>query len=83
VRVPSLTGSLTDCVFEMKRDTTVEEVNALLKAASESGPLKGILGYEERPLVSVDYKGLSVVGDGRRAFDDGRERADGENLRVV
>ena len=57
VRVPLLTGSLTDCVFQMKRATTVEEVNALLKAASESGPLKGILGFETRPLVSVDYKG--------------------------
>jgi glyceraldehyde 3-phosphate dehydrogenase len=65
VRVPLLTGSLTDCVFQMKRDTTVEEVNALLKAASESGPLKGILGYEERPLVSIDYKGspLSATVD--------------------
>ncbi|MEI8088053.1 MAG: ArsJ-associated glyceraldehyde-3-phosphate dehydrogenase [Opitutaceae bacterium] len=60
VRVPLLTGSLTDCVFEMKRDTTVEEVNRLLKVASESGPLKGILGYEERPLVSVDYKGCPL-----------------------
>jgi glyceraldehyde 3-phosphate dehydrogenase len=60
VRVPLLTGSLTDCVFEMKRDTTVEEVNGLLKAASERGPLKGILGYEERPLVSVDYKGCPL-----------------------
>jgi glyceraldehyde 3-phosphate dehydrogenase len=57
VRVPLLTGSLTDCVFQVKRQTTVAEVNALLRAASESGPLKGILGYEERPLVSVDYKG--------------------------
>ena len=57
VRVPLLTGSLTDCVFQMQRATTVEEVNALLKAASESGPLKGILGFETRPLVSVDYKG--------------------------
>jgi glyceraldehyde 3-phosphate dehydrogenase len=57
VRVPLLTGSLTDCVFQMKRDTTVEEVNGLLQAASESGPLKGILGFETRPLVSVDFKG--------------------------
>jgi glyceraldehyde 3-phosphate dehydrogenase len=65
VRVPLLTGSLTDCVFQMKRDTTIGEVNALLKAASESGPLKGILGYEERPLVSIDYKGspLSATVD--------------------
>ena len=56
-QTPLLTGSLTDCVFQMKRATTVEEVNALLKAASERGPLQGILGFETRPLVSVDYKG--------------------------
>lgn len=55
VRVPLLNASLTDCVFEVARSTTVEEVNQLLKAASE-GTLKGILGYEERPLVSIDYK---------------------------
>ncbi len=55
VRVPLLNASLTDCVFEVARATTEAEVNALLKAAAE-GPLKGILGYEERPLVSVDYK---------------------------
>jgi glyceraldehyde 3-phosphate dehydrogenase len=57
VRVPLLTGSLTDCVFQVRRDTTPEEVNALLKAASEAGPLRGILGFEERPLVSIDFKG--------------------------
>jgi len=55
VRVPLLNASLTDFVFEAQRKTTVEEVNALFKAAAE-GALKGILGYEERPLVSVDYK---------------------------
>jgi glyceraldehyde 3-phosphate dehydrogenase len=49
-----LNASLTDCVFELKTETTVTEVNAALKAASE-GSLKGILGYEERPLVSADY----------------------------
>ena len=54
VRVPLLNASLTDCVFEMDRATSVEEVNTLFKAASE-GPLKDILGYEERPLVSTDY----------------------------
>ena len=54
VRVPLLNASLTDCVFEVERDTTAEEVNALFKAASEGG-LKDILGYEERPLVSTDY----------------------------
>ena len=55
VRVPLLNASLTDCVFEVARPTTVEEVNALLKAAAD-GPLAGILGYETRPLVSVDFK---------------------------
>ena len=56
VRVPLTNASLTDCVFEVERATTVEEVNGFLKAAAE-GPLKGILGYEERPLVSIDFKG--------------------------
>ncbi|MDT8921338.1 MULTISPECIES: ArsJ-associated glyceraldehyde-3-phosphate dehydrogenase [Pseudomonas] len=55
VRVPLANASLTDCVFEVQRATTAEEVNALLKAAAEGG-LKGILGYEERPLVSIDYR---------------------------
>jgi glyceraldehyde 3-phosphate dehydrogenase len=54
VRVPLLNASITDCVFEMARETTVEEVNALFEAAA-NGPLKGILGYEIRPLVSSDY----------------------------
>ncbi len=56
VRVPLANASLTDCVFEVSRDTTIEEVNALLKQASEN-ELNGILGYETRPLVSVDYRG--------------------------
>ncbi len=54
VRVPLLNASITDCVFEMARETTVTEVNDLFKAAA-NGPLQGILGYEERPLVSSDY----------------------------
>ena len=54
VRAPVLNASLTDCVFELKRPTTAEEVNALFKSASES-VLAGILGYEMRPLVSADY----------------------------
>ncbi len=56
VRVPLTNASLTDCVFELERATTVEKVNALLKTASETY-LKDILGYEERPLVSIDYRG--------------------------
>lgn len=55
VRVPLANASLTDCVFEVKQATTVEQVNALLKQAAEN-ELKGIMGYEERPLVSIDYK---------------------------
>ncbi|ALI56189.1 ArsJ-associated glyceraldehyde-3-phosphate dehydrogenase [Celeribacter marinus] len=54
VRVPLLNASLTDCVFEMARETSVDEVNALFKAAAQ-GDLSGILGYETRPLVSSDY----------------------------
>jgi glyceraldehyde 3-phosphate dehydrogenase len=56
VRAPVLNASLTDCVFELQRSTTAEEVNALFAAAAR-GPLAGILGYEERPLVSADYAG--------------------------
>jgi glyceraldehyde 3-phosphate dehydrogenase len=55
VRVPLANASLTDCVFEMKRDVSVEEINKLMSDAAE-GELKGILGYETKPLVSVDYK---------------------------
>lgn len=55
VRVPLANASLTDCVFEVERATTADAVNALLKSAA-AGELKDILGYEERPLVSVDYK---------------------------
>ena len=64
VRVPLLNASLTDFVFEAERKTTVEEVNALFKQASEN-ELKDILGYEERPLVSVDY-----VNDPRSSIID-------------
>ncbi|NJP04796.1 MAG: ArsJ-associated glyceraldehyde-3-phosphate dehydrogenase [Chloroflexaceae bacterium] len=55
VRVPLLNASLTDCVFEGSRTTTVAEVNQLLQDAA-NGSLRGILGYEERPLVSIDFK---------------------------
>ena len=65
VRVPLLNASLTDCVFEVARPTTVEEINGLFQAAAE-GPLKGILGFEARPLVSCDY-----VNDPRSAIIDG------------
>ncbi|SFH31833.1 glyceraldehyde 3-phosphate dehydrogenase [Palleronia marisminoris] len=64
VRVPLLNASLTDCVFEVERETTVEEVNAVFRAAAE-GSLAGILGYEDRPLVSADY-----VNDTRSSIVD-------------
>lgn len=54
VRVPVLNASLTDCVFELNRPTTVTEVNELFRSAAK-GPLAGILGLEHRPLVSADY----------------------------
>jgi glyceraldehyde 3-phosphate dehydrogenase len=54
VRIPVLNASLTDCVFELERSTTAEEVNTLMQKAA-AGPLAGILGYEGRPLVSADY----------------------------
>ncbi|WP_025822409.1 ArsJ-associated glyceraldehyde-3-phosphate dehydrogenase [Shewanella marina] len=55
IRVPLANASITDCVFEVKRATTAAEVNQLLKQAAMT-ELNGILGYEERPLVSIDYK---------------------------
>jgi glyceraldehyde 3-phosphate dehydrogenase len=55
VRVPLLTGSLTDCVFEVARETDADEVNGLFAEAAKDGPLKGILGFEPRPLVSSDF----------------------------
>jgi glyceraldehyde 3-phosphate dehydrogenase len=55
VRVPLANASLTDCVFEVERPTTRDEVNGFLREAAD-GELKDILGYEERPLVSIDYK---------------------------
>jgi glyceraldehyde-3-phosphate dehydrogenase/erythrose-4-phosphate dehydrogenase len=55
VRVPLLNASITDCVFVVKQTVTAAQVNEALKKASESGPLKGILGYETKPLVSTDY----------------------------
>jgi glyceraldehyde 3-phosphate dehydrogenase len=64
VRVPLLNASLTDAVFELERSVTVEEANTAFEAAA-NGPLHGILGYETRPLVSVDF-----VNDSRSAIID-------------
>jgi glyceraldehyde 3-phosphate dehydrogenase len=55
VRVPTINVSIVDLSFVAARDTTVEEVNGIMKAASESGPLKGLLGYNAAPLVSIDF----------------------------
>ena len=55
IRVPTINVSLVDLTFTPKRATTIEEINALVKAAAGSGPLKGILAYTEAPLVSIDY----------------------------
>ena len=78
VRAPVLNASLTDCVFEMSRAVTVEEINELFRAAA-SGPLAGILGFETRPLVSADY-----VNDTRSAIVDALSTmvTDGTMLKV-
>ena len=78
VRAPVLNASLTDCVFELRRETTVEEVNDLFAAAAR-GPLTGILGYEARPLVSADY-----CNDSRSSIVDGPSTlvTDGTLLKV-
>ncbi len=79
VRAPVLNASLTDCVFELKRETTAAEVNALFAAAASSAPLQGILGFEQRPLVSADY-----ARDTRSSIVDGPSTlvTDGTLLKV-
>jgi glyceraldehyde 3-phosphate dehydrogenase len=79
VRVPLLNASLTDAVFTLSRDVTVGEVNAALRAAAE-GPLRGILGFENRPLVSADY-----VNDPRSGIVDGPSTmvVDGSMVKVL
>ena len=80
VRVPVPDGSLVDLTFTPKRDTSKEEVNAILKAAAESGPLKGVLVYSEDPLVSID-----IVHTPASSTVDSLETAvlDGKLVRVV
>ena len=80
IRVPVPDGSLIDLTFTPKRDTTRDEVNALLKAASESGPLKGVLYYSDEPLVSID-----IVHTPASSTIDSLETAvlDGKLVRVV
>ena len=80
VRVPVPDGSLIDLTFTPSRDTTREEVNAILKAASESGPLKGVLEYSDEPLVSID-----IVHNPASSTIDSLETAviDGKLVRVL
>jgi glyceraldehyde 3-phosphate dehydrogenase len=79
VRVPLLNASLTDCVFTMRRDVTVDEVNGLLRDAAE-GELRGVLGFETRPLVSADY-----TNDTRSGVVDGPSTMviDGRMVKVL
>ncbi|NIJ20090.1 glyceraldehyde 3-phosphate dehydrogenase [Sphingomonas naasensis] len=80
IRVPVPDGSLVDLTFTPKRDTTRDEINAILKAASESGPLKGVLVYSDEPLVSID-----IVHTPASSTVDSLETAviDGKLVRVV
>ena len=80
VRVPTANVSLIDLTFTPGRDTSVEEVNAALKKASESGPLKGVLAYTDEPLVSIDFN-----GDPASSTVDSLETAvlEGKLVRVV
>jgi glyceraldehyde 3-phosphate dehydrogenase len=80
VRAPVPTGSVVDLTVECERATSVEEVNGALKAASESGPLKGIMAYTEDPIVSTD-----IVGDPHSSIVDSALTAvmDGTMLKVV
>lgn len=79
VRVPLLNASLTDCVFTMSRDVTVDEVNGLLESAAKN-ELRGILGFETRPLVSADF-----VNDTRSGIVDGPSTMviDGRMVKVL
>ncbi len=78
LRVPTPTGSATDLTFEAGRETTVEEVNAIVKAAAE-GPLNGFLKYTEDPIVSSD-----IVTDPHSCiFDAGLTKVIGNQVKVV
>ena len=79
LRVPVPDGSVVDLTCEVSRPTTVDEVNAAFRAAAESGPLKGILGYTEDPIVSRD-----IIGDSRSSLVDGPlTMVNGTTVKVV
>jgi glyceraldehyde 3-phosphate dehydrogenase len=93
IRVPTPTVSIVDCVVETKKPTTVDELNAAFKTASE-GPMKGIFGYSEEPLVSMDYKGdprssildadlTKVIGDNMVKFVSWYDNEWGYSSRTV
>jgi glyceraldehyde 3-phosphate dehydrogenase len=79
LRVPTPDGSVVDLTAQVSRETTVEEVNAAFRAASESGPLAGILGYTEDPIVSRD-----IVGDARSSlFDSSLTMVNGTTVKLI
>ena len=79
LRVPTPTGSATDLTFDASRETTVDEVNAIVKKAAEEGPLKGYLQYTEEPLVSTDI----VTDPASCIFDSGLTKVIGNQVKVV
>ncbi len=79
MRVPVSTVSVVDLVVETEKPVTAEKVNALFKKAAEGGDLKGILGYEEAPLVSCDYKG----NDNSSIVDAALTKTMGDNMLKV
>ena len=79
LRVPTPTGSATDLTFEAGRETTVEEVNAIVKKAAEEGPLKGYLVYTEDPIVSKDIE----TDPASCIFDAGLTKVIGNQVKVV
>ena len=78
VRVPTITGSITDLTFTAEREVTVEEVNAAVKAAAE-GPLKGIIKYNEDPIVSKDIEGEPIS----TVFDAPLTKVIGDQVKVI
>jgi len=78
VRVPTITGSITDLTFTTNREVTKEEVNAALKAAAE-GPMKGIIKYSEDPIVSKDIEGVGIS----TIFDAPLTKVIGDQVKVI
>ena len=79
VRVPTINVSLVDLNFVASRETTAEEINALLKAAAESGPLKGVLTYNDEPLVSIDFNHQPASSN----FDATQTKVSGNFVKVM